>query len=161
MTFFGIAISALKALTPELLRRLPDVWKAGDVESTYRIPVYIACVWIFSAVLRYYHLFWMLYISELVAVNMRRKLMNKYLDLNLGFFQNFVRGSGGLISRMLNDVGVIQGGFQKIADIVREPFMIFILAREPDLHRLAFDLIHRRRRAVDHDGAPPFRALGA
>ena len=124
VTLFGILISASKALTPELLRRLPEVWKAGDVEQTYRIPIYIAGLWIFSAILRYFHLFWMLYISELVAVNMRRRLMDKYLTLNLGFFQNFVRGSGGLISRMLNDIGIIQGGFQKFADIVREPFMI-------------------------------------
>jgi ATP-binding cassette, subfamily B, bacterial MsbA len=69
-------------------------------------------------------MYWMLYISEIVAVNLRRKLMNKYLTLNLGFFQSFVRGSGGLISRMLNDIGVIQGGFQKLADVVREPFMV-------------------------------------
>jgi ATP-binding cassette subfamily B protein/subfamily B ATP-binding cassette protein MsbA len=124
VTIFGILISASKALTPELLRRLPEVWKAGDVSQTYRIPVMIAGVWIFSAILRYYHLFWMLYVSELIAVNMRRRLMDKYLSLNLGFFQSFVRGSGGLISRMLNDIGVIQGGFQKFADIVREPFMV-------------------------------------
>ena len=124
VTILGILISASKALTPELLRRLPEVWKAGDVQQTYRIPIYIACLWIFSAILRYFHLFWMLYISELVAVNMRRRLMDKYLTLNLGFFQSFVRGSGGLISRMLNDIGIIQGGFQKFADIVREPFMV-------------------------------------
>lgn len=121
---FGIAISGLKALTPELVGRLPEVWKAGDQQKTFQIPILIAATWMFAALLRYYHLYWMLYISELVAVNLRRKLMNKYLSLNLGFFQNFQSGSGGLISRMLNDIGIIQSGFQKIADIVREPFMV-------------------------------------
>ncbi|MGE0528669.1 MAG: ABC transporter transmembrane domain-containing protein, partial [Bdellovibrionales bacterium] len=120
---FGILISALKATTPELMGRLPKAWSSGDMQLTYQIPLVLAGVWMLAALLRYFHLYWMLYISELVAVNLRRQLMNKYLTLNLGFFQSFVSGSGGLISRMLNDISVIQGGFQKIADIVREPFM--------------------------------------
>lgn len=124
---FGILISGLKGLTPELLRRLSDAWSTGDQTLSWQIPVAICGVWMVAAALRYYHLYWMLYISELVAVNMRRKLMNKYLTLNLGFFQTFVRGSGGLISRMLNDIGIIQGGFQKVSDIVREPFMVIFI----------------------------------
>lgn len=120
---FGILISGTKALTPELLGRLPDVWKSGDTVKAYQIPIAIAALWIGAAALRYFHLYWMLYVAEMVGLNMRRKLMNKYLTLNLGFFQNFGGGTGGLISRMLNDVGVIQSGFVKIADAVREPFM--------------------------------------
>ncbi len=124
---FGVMISGLKAVTPELLRRLADAWKNGDQTLTWQIPVAICATWMVAAILRYYHLYWMLYISELVAVNLRRRLMNKYLTLNLGFFQSFVRGSGGLISRMLNDIGIIQGGFQKVSDILREPFMVVFI----------------------------------
>lgn len=122
--FTGVLISGFKALTPELMRRLSLAWETKDAELTYQLPILIAGVWIAASVLRYFHLFWMLYISELVAVNLRRKLMNKYLSLSLAFFQNFQSGSGGLISRMLNDIGIIQGGFQKVSDIVREPFMV-------------------------------------
>lgn len=124
---FGVLISGLKAVTPELLRRLSDAWTSGDQTLSWQIPVAICGTWIVAAALRYYHLYWMLYISELVAVNLRRRLMNKYLTLNLGFFQSFIRGSGGLISRMLNDITVIQGGFQKVSDILREPFMVVFI----------------------------------
>lgn len=120
----GIGISALKALTPDLLGKLPDAWANKDTEQTIRLPIYIALLWIVAAAGRYYHVFWMRYISDMIAVNLRRKLMDKYLSLNLSFFHSFVRGSGGLISRMLNDIVVIQGGFHRIADIVREPFMV-------------------------------------
>jgi ATP-binding cassette subfamily B protein/subfamily B ATP-binding cassette protein MsbA len=120
----GILISALKAYTPELVGRLPAVWEAKDYVKSYQIPILITCMWIVAAAARYYHLFWMNYISDIISVNFRRQLMNKYLTLNLGFFQNFLRGSGGLMSRLLNDIGVIQGGMQKVADIVREPFMV-------------------------------------
>lgn len=124
VVLFGVAISGIKALTPDLLGKLPEVWKSGDLVKAYEVPIAIAGVWIVASILRYFHLYWMLYVAELVGLNMRRKLMNKYLTLNLGFMQNFQSGSGGLISRMLNDVNIIQGGFVKIADVVREPFMV-------------------------------------
>lgn len=120
----GIAVSGLKALTPDLIGQLPKVWEGKDYEAAMRIPATIALLWILAAGARYYHLFWMRYISDQIAVNLRRQLMNKYLTLNLSFFQNFVRGSGGLISRMLNDIVLIQGGLHRTADIVREPFMV-------------------------------------
>jgi subfamily B ATP-binding cassette protein MsbA len=120
----GILVSAFKSAIPALIRELSNVWHAKDAHLALEIPLAITVVWIIVSALRYYHMYWMLYISEIVAVNLRRKLMNKYLTLNLGFFQTFVRGSGGLISRMLNDIGVIQGGFQKLADVVREPFLV-------------------------------------
>jgi subfamily B ATP-binding cassette protein MsbA len=120
----GALVSAFKAAIPELINRLIEVWKVKDMHLAVEYPLLITLTWFIASALRYYHMYWMLYISELVAVNLRRKLMNKYLTLNLSFMQNFVSGSGGLISRMLNDIGVIQGGFQKLADIVREPFMV-------------------------------------
>jgi len=120
----GIIISALKGVTPELLGRLPTAWEHKDYSEAVRVPIMISAAWIIASACRYYHLFWMVYLSDLVAVNLRRRLMNKYLSLNLGFFQNFLRGSGGLLSRMINDIGIIQGGTNKFADIVREPFMV-------------------------------------
>lgn len=120
----GIVMSALKGITPELIGRLPGAWEHKDFNEAIRIPLMISASWIVASVARYYHLFWMVYLSDLVAVNLRRKLMNKYLSLNLGFFQSFVRGSGGLLSRMINDITIIQGGTNKLADFVREPFMV-------------------------------------
>jgi ATP-binding cassette subfamily B protein/subfamily B ATP-binding cassette protein MsbA len=129
VVIFGILISGAKTLAPIIINKLPDVWTSGDRHQTIMLPLQLCGIWIFAATLRYFHMYWMLYISELVAVNLRRKLMNKYLTLNLSFFQSFARGSGGLISRMLNDISVIQGGFQKVSDIVREPFaVVFNLA---------------------------------
>src|SRR5689334_7915234 len=100
----GVMISALKAYTPDLIGRLPKAWEAKDMVAAQRIPLGIAALWMGAAAGRYYHIFWMRFISDMVCVNLRRQLMDKYLTLNLSFFHNFVRGSGGLISRMLNDI---------------------------------------------------------
>lgn len=122
--FLGMIISALKAYTPDLLGQLPEAWAQKDYQRSLRIPILISALWMVAAAARYYHLFWMRYISDIIAINMRRRLMNKYLTLNLSFFQSFLRGSGGLISRMLNDIGIIQSGLHRIADFAREPFMV-------------------------------------
>lgn len=120
----GLLVSALKALVPEILGRLQQAWAAKDHDLAVKLPLILTGIWILAAAGRYYHIFWMRYISDMISVNLRRQLMNKYLTLNLSFFQGFLRGSGGLISRMLNDIVLIQAGFHKVADIVREPFMV-------------------------------------
>ncbi len=119
----GIFTSAMKGVTPELIKMLQEAWEARNWDRAWQIPLTIAILWTLSSVGRYYHLFWMKFTSEQVAVNLRRQLINKYLALNLSFFHSFVSGSGGLISRMINDITIIQNGLQKIADILREPFM--------------------------------------
>ena len=92
--------SALKAATPEADCAGCRTLGAQRLSTAmrYQIPLIIAALGFSAAVSAISIYYWMLYISELVAVNLRRQLMNKYLTLNLGFFQNFVRGSGGLIS---------------------------------------------------------------
>ena len=122
----GAVIALLKGATPFLIDHLYKAWEAQDVVKSYQIPILLAVVWVCAATLRYFHMYWMLFTAELVAVNLRRQLMNKYLNLNLGFHQKFASGSGGLISRMFNDINIIQGGFQRMADIVREPFQVII-----------------------------------
>ena len=120
----GMMVSASKSAIPELMGMMTRAWEKHDANMAYRLPILIVASWIVACGFRYYHMYWMRFISEMIAVNLRRRLMNKYLNLNLSFFQNFVSGTGGLISRMLNDIGVIQGGLEKTADIVREPFMV-------------------------------------
>ncbi len=120
----GILISGLKGLAPELMRRLVQAWTEKDPVLSFQLPLIISLTWILSGVGRYFHLFWMKYTSDKIAVKLRRDLMNKYLSLNLAFFQNFMRGSGGLISRMLSDIQIIQDSIHKLADFIREPFLV-------------------------------------
>src|ERR1044072_3767872 len=84
----GVVISGLKAAVPALIGRLPGTWEAKEYTRSYQVPMLIAGLWIAGAVCRYFHLFGMLYTADLIGVNLRRQLMNKYLSLNLGFFQN-------------------------------------------------------------------------
>lgn len=120
----GAITSGLKAAAPALIRELEEMWRVGNHVRAYQIPILIAVLWSLSSVGRYYHLFYMRFTADLVAVKLRRRLIDKYLTLNLSFFQNFVSGSGGLISRMINDITFVQQGIQRLADLMREPFMV-------------------------------------
>lgn len=120
----GLFISALKGISPELMRRLVQAWTEKNQTLSVQIPLIISLTWILSGIGRYYHLYWMKFTSDKIAVKLRRDLMNKYLSLNLAFFQNFMRGSGGLISRMLTDIQIIQDSIHKLADFIREPFLV-------------------------------------
>lgn len=126
-TFLGAIISGAKAYVPELFGQLTDIWNSDDHVKFYQIPILISSLFVIAAIARYFHMYLMIYTSEEVAVSLRRQLMNKYLSLNLSFFQKFVRGSGGLISRMLNDISIVQTGFRRVADAVREPFTVLFV----------------------------------
>lgn len=90
----------------------------------FRWPFALGGAWILSNIFTYFHLFWMKYIGEQIAVKFRRRLMDKYLTLNMSFYHEFQRGSAGLMSRMMNDIYVIQDGINNLAAVLREPFMV-------------------------------------
>jgi subfamily B ATP-binding cassette protein MsbA len=121
---FGVLTSAPRTVIPVLFNKLIEAWNTGDHKTAMLVPPILTLIWIFGSITRYFHLFIMKYTAEIISVNWRRQLMDKYLSLNLSFFQDFEKGSGGLISRMLNDIIVIQVGIQRVADIVREPITI-------------------------------------
>ena len=126
----GVITSGLKSLTPILFDRLFEAWANKDTFIIYAIPALFSVVWVLGCITRFFHLSKMRFISDRISVDQRKRLMDKYLTLNISYFQNLERGSGGLISRMLNDILVIQNGIQKVADIVREPFVVlFMLAQ--------------------------------
>lgn len=119
----GIIIAIFKSSIPYLMKQLTEkAWVNEDRELAIYIPLTIAGVWIIVNILRYVHMYWMKYIAESICMNLRRQLMVKYLNLNLSYLNKFVRGSGGLISRMINDINSVQLGIEKLSDLVREPF---------------------------------------
>ncbi len=121
----GVVSSALKGVAPELIDRLMTAWNTGDKKLALIIPPVLATLWVISCITRYFHIYVMKYTADKISVKQRRTLMDKYLSLNLSFFQDFDKGSGGLISRMINDIVVIQTGIHRISDLIREPLMTF------------------------------------
>jgi ATP-binding cassette subfamily B protein/subfamily B ATP-binding cassette protein MsbA len=114
----------------EIFRRLQslvDTLTAKDASSALNVGLIILGLALVVAVSRYYHIFLMNYVAECITQNIRQKLQQKFMHLSLSFHNNYASGSGGLISRILNDVKVIQDGLRMVADIFSMPLLLIYL----------------------------------
>jgi ATP-binding cassette, subfamily B, bacterial MsbA len=70
---------------------------------------------------RYFHIYLMNVASESVSQALRQKLQRKFMRLNLKFHNNYASGSGGLISRTMNDIRIVHDGLRLFADLFSAP----------------------------------------
>lgn len=101
----------------------------GTEQSTlvYAIPLSFVVIYFFNEIFRYLHYFFMRYTGDQVATDIRRELQKKFIHLDLSFHQKYEAGSGGLLSRTMNDVNVIQNSIGILGDFLREPFVALSL----------------------------------
>lgn len=79
------------------------------------------------AISRYFHIYLMNVAAEKVTQSLREKLQMKFMKLNIKFHNNYAAGSGGLISRTLNDLRIIQDGLRLFADLFSAPLIFIFL----------------------------------
>ncbi len=123
----GVIYSVSMARMLLILKDLQDSFAKGSTNLVVEVSVIAICLALMAAISRYYHVFLMNYISELVVNSLRLQLQSKFMRLNLGFHSNYAAGSGGLLSRILNDIKVIQDGMRMVADFFREPLLAVLL----------------------------------
>ena len=122
LLILGSLISGLRGLTPELSRRLIDLWREGNGDGNWSYPLWIAGIWFVTSIMRFVHGYNIRVISEKTMGFLRTQLMHKYLDFDLKFLATLRAGSGGLISRVSNEILHVQQGIQKMTDLMKEPF---------------------------------------
>ena len=93
----------------------------------WAIPASFVILYFLNGVSRYIHMFLMRYTGDRVASDLRQQLMDKYLRLNLTFHNNYNAGSGGLLSRTMNDIYIVQASTGIMADFIREPLLAILL----------------------------------
>lgn len=125
----GITGAACKGYLPLFIERMMESSGSQDkLMSIAWIGVAVAATIAFS---RYFHIFTMNVVSENVSQDLREQLQFKFLNLDLKFHNNYITGSGGLISRTFNDVRIIHDGLRLFADLFSAPltfvFLIFAL----------------------------------
>jgi ATP-binding cassette, subfamily B, bacterial MsbA len=116
VAFVGVAFANLQ-------KGVFDGLQQGNINLVKDSFGLIIALSIFGGIARYIHLFNMNMVSELVAQSFRQKLQMKLMSLNLSFHNSFATGSGGLISRVMNDIMVLYNGLRLFADLFREPWL--------------------------------------
>jgi ATP-binding cassette subfamily B protein/subfamily B ATP-binding cassette protein MsbA len=95
--------------------------------SAWHLPFLFPVLYLIWGGARYVHYLILIMINENVVANVRMKTVDQALRLNLSFHAKFESGSGGLMSRILNDTGVLQTGLSFFGDVLREPLIAIAL----------------------------------
>jgi ATP-binding cassette subfamily B protein/subfamily B ATP-binding cassette protein MsbA len=120
-------MAAADSVSAKLIKDIFDAVQANNAEVIKRTVLIIIILALVKAFSRYLHIFNMNFISELVVQGLRQKLQSKFMNLSLSFHNTYAAGSGGLISRIFNDLVVIQNSLRMYADFFREPWLLFAL----------------------------------
>ncbi len=107
-----------------------DVFGNKNPQLVTVIPLGFMVLYFFNGIARYFHLYLIRFTSDQISTDVRKDLKEKLVSLNLSFHGRYEGGSGGLLSRTLNDVTILQSGIVMISDLLREPFLaIFLIAK--------------------------------
>jgi subfamily B ATP-binding cassette protein MsbA len=134
--FFGGIISLCNAALPVLGKLLfqnvfeekNSIIALGPWQfSVWILPLAFPVLYLVWGAARYVHYRTLIMINERVVGDVRRSCVEQALRLNLSFHAKFDSGSGGLMSRILNDTQVLQTGLNFFGDVLREPLIALAL----------------------------------
>lgn len=119
----GIIHSAAYSQLGFIIKGIMDGFEKGRREDVSAVAVWGMSLAVVIFLSGYVHIFTMNVTAERVVNSLRERLQRKFMNLSLGFHAGYASGSGGLMSRILNDVKVIQDGLRMVADFFREPLL--------------------------------------
>ncbi len=121
----GIIGAALKGYIALFIKQLID---AASSPEKLRSMAWIGILVSFGiGISRYFHIFLMNLVAEKVSQSLREKLQAKFMKLNLKFHNTYASGSGGLISRTMNDIRIVHDGLRLFADLFSAPLIFIFL----------------------------------
>ena len=106
---------------------LDDVFLKKDMRMFVLLPIAIILIFLFKGVFDYCQAYLMNFVGLRIVADMREKLYNHLQTLSLSFFTK--TSTGILISRITNDVNLIQGSVSNvITGVLKDAFTIFGLS---------------------------------
>lgn len=123
----GIAYAIAYSRLALMVKSLFDGLSASNHQEIMKLVPMAMGLALIAGVGRYFHIYLMNYVAECVTQNLRQRLQKKFMHLSLSFHNSYASGSGGLISRILNDIRVIQDGLRMVADFFLHPLLFIFL----------------------------------
>lgn len=123
----GLIYAACYAQLMYMIKDIESAFKSADMSLIRLVSLKALGLAFTVAICRYFHIYLMNVTAEQVVNQFRQKLQNKFLNMDLKFHSDYASGSGGLMSRIMNDIKVIQDGLRMVADIFREPILAVFL----------------------------------
>ncbi len=133
---FGLVISACNVAQTALVKilfgevfekRLTLIPIFGFEISSWHLPFLFPLLYLVWGAARYIHYMILIMVNERVIADVRVRVVDQAMRLNLSFHSKFESGSGGLMSRILNDTGILTLGLNFFGDVLREPLIAIAL----------------------------------
>ncbi|HLP15070.1 MAG TPA: ABC transporter transmembrane domain-containing protein, partial [Bacteroidota bacterium] len=118
--------SRLSAAKDSVMRRLNAYLYTGDKTDTlFKICVIILLMFFFKNLFDYLQSYLMAYVEQGSMMDIRNDLYEHMHNLSLGYFSN--ERTGSLISRVTNDVNVVNGGVSAtFVTMLKQPLLIIV-----------------------------------
>lgn len=120
----GISMALCVVLVARQTKFILDSMQFKDTAMLQQAAWTTIGLYFLLGIFRYIHIFTMNMTSELVVQKRREMLQEKLMKLSWTFHGSYEMGSGGLISRVMSDVAVLQNGLRLVADLFREPVIL-------------------------------------
>lgn len=95
--------------------------------GVWLVPLMFPVLYLIWGAARYLHYLVLIMVNERIIADLRTRAVDQAVRLNLSFHSQFESGSGGLMSRILNDTQVLQVGLSFFGDVLREPLIALFL----------------------------------
>ncbi len=125
--FCGTMMSAASGQLAIQVKHLFDSLEGNSTQTLLQTAYIVLGLTFLMAFGRYFHNFYTLLTSDQFSTGLRERLLKKYLDLDLSFHLTYKNGIGGLLSRAINDVNIVQQGLRNTADLFKEPLLLIFL----------------------------------
>jgi len=121
----GFVMSGAAVATAPLAKLLfGEVFENKNASLMYVVPLSFVGIYFINGIARFFHMYLLKFTGEQIVADIRSDLQRKFMTLNLGFHGRYEAGSGGLLSRILNDMVVLQWGLNILVDCIREPVTV-------------------------------------
>jgi len=107
-----------------LTQFLDSIQTLVNVKPIFSAVFFLGVFFILANVMRYIFSFNIRSLAEFKSITMRENLMMSYLKMDSSLKSKLSDGSGGLMSRILNDVQVYQQGLSRLTDLIKEPMLV-------------------------------------
>lgn len=123
----GVLYAIAQSRISMIMKDLTDNMNQGNIEALKSTIVITLALSIITLVTKYFHLYKMNYIAELVGQSLRNQMERKFTRLSLSYHNNYSTGPGGMISLVLADVRAIIDGLRMVADVFLHPLLFILL----------------------------------
>lgn len=123
----GIVMSLGAAFLSQLTEPIFNSFDSQSYHRILEVAYLIIGLTVVINIARFVHLYLMDVLSDQVTVDLQRRLQQKILYVDMSYLERFKSGGGGLMSRVFNDLAVVQSGLRLVADFFREPLLFVLL----------------------------------